>query len=99
MDSIRLSWWSTISRTLDALGNDTIDVVFDTWVSRSAATVAGDRAALSRIMPIVASTVRIVVLYIDVEHGLVHQLSQLRRLLWFHLQGDHPSEAEVDARF
>ena len=31
--------------------------------------------------------------------GLVHQLGQPRGLLWFHLQGDHPSEAELDARF
>ena len=31
---------------LDALINDTIDVVFDNWVSRFAVTVEGDRAVL-----------------------------------------------------
>ena len=65
-----------MSRTLDALSNDTIDVVFDNWVSRSAVTVESDRAVLSRIMPIVTSAVRIVVLYIDVEHGLVQSASR-----------------------
>ena len=31
------------TKTLDAFSNDTIDVVFDNWVSRSAVTVEGDR--------------------------------------------------------
>ena len=39
-----------MSRTLDALSNDTIDFVFDNWVSRSAVTVASDQA-----VPIVTS--------------------------------------------
>ena len=51
-----------MSRTLDALSNN--------WVSRSAVTVESDRAVLSRIMLIVTSAVRIIILYIDVEHGL-----------------------------
>ena len=59
-----------MSRALDALNNDTTDVVIDNWVSRSAVTVESDRAVLSRIMPIVTSAVRIVILYTDVEHGL-----------------------------
>ena len=33
----------TMSKTLDALNDDTIDAVFDNWVSMSAVTVEGDR--------------------------------------------------------
>ena len=41
----------------DAFSNDTLDVVFDNWVSKSAVTVEGDQAVLSRIMQIVTSAV------------------------------------------
>ena len=35
-----------MSRTLDALDNDTVNVVLTTWVFKHAATVEGDRAVL-----------------------------------------------------
>ena len=45
------------------------------------------------------STVPNYYLYIVVEHGIAHQLGQPRGLVWFHLQGDHPSEAELVVGF
>ena len=77
----------------------TPETLFLTIGSPGLRQLESDRAVLSRIMPIVTSAVRTFILYIDVEHSLVHQLGQPRRLLWFHLQGDHPSEAELDAQF
>ena len=41
---MRMSTRTTTSKTFDALNNDTIDVVFVNWVSRSAVTVESDRA-------------------------------------------------------
>ena len=37
---------TTTGKTFDALNNDTTDVVFVNWVSRSAITVESDRAVL-----------------------------------------------------
>ena len=49
-------------------------------------------------MPIVTSAVRILILYIGFEHGLA-SVECLADFAGFILQGDHPSDAEVDARF
>ena len=54
----QMSWWTTMSRTFDTLGNDTVEVVFDN-LGFQAVTVEGDRAVLSGIMQIVTSAVRI----------------------------------------
>ena len=50
MSSVRMSWWSTMSRTFDALDNDTVNVVLATWVFKDAVAVEGDRAVLFGMM-------------------------------------------------
>ena len=59
MDSVRMSWWTTMSRTFDILGNDTVEVVFDNLGFQAYGNCQGRSSSLSEIMQIVTSTVRV----------------------------------------
>ena len=53
------SLWSTMSRTFDTLGNDTVDVVFDNLGLQVCGNLRGRSSSPSGIMQIVTSAVRI----------------------------------------
>ena len=53
MNSVRMMWWTTMSRTFDILCNDT-EFVFNNMGFQAYGTHGGDRAVLLRIMQIVA---------------------------------------------
>ena len=59
MGSVRMSWWTTMSRTFDTLGNDTADVVFDNLGFQACGNCQGRLSSFSEIMQIVTSVVRI----------------------------------------
>ena len=54
---MQMSWWTTISRTFDALDNDTVNVVFDNLGLQACGNCRERSSSLSEIMQIVTSAV------------------------------------------
>ena len=61
MGSVRMSWWTTMSRMFGTLINDIVEVVFDNLGFQAYGNCRGRSSSLSEIMQIATLTVHVVV--------------------------------------